>query len=71
MTSCVGITGYLSETFFLYLLRKTLFLQSFLPFFGSNILASFTEFLCQDTYTFGFIRVQTLTISIEGNFLHK
>ena len=26
ITGCVGITGYLSETFFLYLLRKTLFL---------------------------------------------
>ena len=39
--------------------------------FGSNILASFTEFHCQGTDTFGFIRVQTFQIHIQGNVLHK
>ena len=32
--------------------------------FSSNILASFTEFECQGTDTFGFVRVQTIEIQI-------
>ena len=57
---CVAITGYWSETIFTISLKKNIFFAKlFETSFGSNILASFTEFQCQGTDIFGFIPVQT------------
>ena len=68
VTVCVEIT----ETIFIISLQRNIaFAKLFETSFGSNILASFTEFHCQGTDTFGFIRVQTFEIHIQGNFLHK
>ena len=72
MKGCVGITGYWSETIFVISLKENIFcVKLFETFFGSNIIISFTEFQCQGTDTFGFIRVQTFEIHIHDNFLHK
>ena len=72
ITGCVGITGYWSETIFIISLKEnTVFVKLFETSFGRNIIASFTEFQCEGTDTFGFTRVQTFDIHIQGNFLHK
>ena len=52
----------------LYLIIFTKLLETS---FSSKIIASFTEFECQGTDTFGFIQVQTFKIHVQGNFLHK
>ena len=62
---CVGITCYWSETIVIISLMKNIFFgKLFEKSFSSNILASFTEVECQDTDTFGFVRVQTIKIHI-------
>ena len=72
ITHCVGITGYWSEAIFTISLQKNIaFANLFETSFGSNIFASLTEFQCQGTDIFSFIRVQTFEIHIQGNFLHK
>ena len=44
---CVAITGYWSETILIISLKKNIaFAKLFETSFGSNILASFTEFQC-------------------------
>ena len=69
ITSCLGITCYWSETVFMISLKeKTVFVKFLEEYFGSNILASFTEFQCQGIDIFGFIWVQTFEIHIQGNF---
>ena len=62
VTDCVGITCYWSKTIFIIYLMKNIFFFGKLleKSFNSNILASFTEFECQGTDTFGFIRVYGL-----------
>ena len=47
------------------------FAKLFETSFSSNILASFTEFHCQGTDTFGSIWVQTFENHIQDNLLHK
>ena len=60
ITGCVGITGYRSDTIFIISLKKNIvFAKLFETSFGSNILASFTEFQWEGTDAFGFMRVQT------------
>ena len=72
ITGCTRIAAYWSETTFVISLKENIiFVKLFEASFGSNILASFSEFHCQDTDTFGFIRVRTFQIHIQGNFLHK
>ena len=61
VTDCVGITGYWFEAIFIISPKKNILFEIA---FGSNILASFTEFQCQGTDTFGFIQVQTFEIHI-------
>ena len=45
LTGCIGITRYWSETIFIISLKeKIVFVKLFEASFGSNIIASFTEF---------------------------
>ena len=68
ITSCVGITGYWSETIFSISLKENIVFVKFSEtYFGSNI-ASFTEFHCQGTDIFGFLWVQIFEIRFQGNF---
>ena len=56
ITGCVGITVYCSETIFITFLKEnTVLIKLFKTSFGSTILASFTEFECHSTDTFGLI----------------
>ena len=73
ITGCVvGITRYRFDTIFIISLKSNFaFAKLFETSFGSKIIASFTEFQCQGTDTFGFIQVQTFEIHVQGNFLHK
>ena len=72
ITGCVEIISYWSETILLISLKENIvFVKLFEISFGSNIIASFTEFQGQGSDTFGFIRVQTFEIHSQGNFLHK
>ena len=58
IAGCVGITGYWSETSFIIFLKKNIVLKHLFKIsIGSNILASFSEFWCQEADTFGLIRV--------------
>ena len=55
VTGCGGITGYWSEAIFIISLKENIvFGKLFETSFGSDIIASFTEFQCQGTDTFGF-----------------
>ena len=45
------------KTYLSYILRTTFLKTLFEAFFDSDILASMTEFQCQDTYTFGSVLV--------------
>ena len=72
ITDWIGVTGYWSEIISIISHKNNIvFVKLFEMSFGSNILASFTEFQCQCTDTFGLIRVQTFEIHIQGNFLYK
>ena len=47
VAGCVGITGYRSDTIFIISLKKNIVFEKLFEIsFGSNILASFTEFQC-------------------------
>ena len=72
VTGCVGITGYWSETIFTITLKENIVFVTLLETsFDSNIIASFTEFKCQSTDTFDFIRAQAFEIYVQGNFWRK
>ena len=72
ITGSVGIAGYWSEIIFIISLTENIvFVRFFETPFGSNIIASFTEFQCQGTNAFGFIWGQTFEIYIREDFLHK
>ena len=45
------------------------FVKLFERLLGSNISVSFTDFPCQGMDNFGYIRVQTFEIYIQGSFL--
>ena len=66
ITECAELTGYWFETIFIIRLEKKniAFAKLFGTFFGSNIIALFTECQCQDTDTFGFVQAQTFTFKI-------
>ena len=59
------------NNFIISLKENIVFVKLFETSFGSNIIASFTEFQWKGTDTFGFIRVQTFGNHIQDNFLHK
>ena len=66
------ITGYWYEAAFVISLKENIvFVKLFETSFVSNIIASFSEFQCHSTDTFGFFQLQVLEIHIQGNFLHK
>lgn len=55
---CVWMTVYWSETVFIIPLKKNIaVVKLFETYFGSDILASFTELQCQGTDTFGSAQV--------------
>ena len=54
--------------FIVSLKENIIFGKYFERSFPSYVFASFTEFQCQGTDTFGFIGVKTFEIQIQGNF---
>ena len=69
ITGSVGIAGYWSEIIFIISLTENIvFVKFFETPFGSNIIASFTEFQCQGTNVLVLFECKLLKFTFEKIF---